>query len=152
MLFLKLDLILLVVSHDRYFLDKVAEHLFVLDGEGNIKDFPGNYSAYVEWVKKEEQIEKEKSKAVAAKETPKVTKPTTDKPKATYKQKKEFEDLSQEIPKLEKKKIEIEALLSSSQNSDGVELKKLLDEYASVQSQLEEKEMRWLELDELINP
>lgn len=141
----------LVVSHDRYFLDKVAEHLFVLDGEGNIKDFPGNYSAYVEWVKKEEQIEKEKSKAVAAKEAPKVNKPTSDKIKATYKQKKEFEDLSQEIPKLEKKKIEIEALLSSSQNSDGVELKKLLDEYASVQSQLEEKEMRWLELDELIN-
>ena len=140
----------LVVSHDRYFLDKVAEHLFVLDGQGNIKDFPGNYSAYTEWVKKEEQAEKEKSKIASPKEVLKASKSISDKPKATYKQKKEFEELSAAIPVLEKKKMEIESILSSEQNSYATELNKLLEEYALVQAQLEEKEMRWLELDELI--
>lgn len=143
---------LLIVSHDRYFLDRLCDHLFVFEGDGVIKDYNGSYAQYrIEKQAEEEQkqkLEKEKAKQEAAQSQP--TQPqTTDKPrKATYKEKQEWESLEGEMETLEQKKNELTEKLSSGEG-DHTQIADWAKEVEEIVAQLEEKEMRWLELSEL---
>jgi len=140
-----------VVSHDRFFMDKIVDHLFVFEGEGVITDFPGNYTVYRNKVEEEEQQkakEEAKKKAEAKSEAAaKPSQPQTKK-KLSYNEKREFEQLENEIPELEAQIGELEELLNSGNlNHDELYEKSLqLDD---MKSQLDEKELRWLELSEL---
>lgn len=137
----------LIVSHDRYFVDKVTQHLFVLDGKGGVKDFPGNYSDYMDWRKQTAKAEEQKAKA----EKPVEPAPRQQKERArrmSYAEKKEFEKLEAELPKLNERKAEIEALLSGGA-VDASQIADLSAEYQTLQEQIDEKEMRWLELSEI---
>ena len=138
---------IVVVSHDRFFLDKLADHIFVFDGKGKVKDFPGNYSDYNDWAKKQ-------SKTIAKplkekKEIPETDISLENKPrKLTWKEKKELEELPLSIEKLSAERLEIEQQLSSGQlNATKLtELSKRLNEIIFL---IDEKEMRWLELSEI---
>ncbi len=141
----------LVVTHDRFFLDKVVDHLFVFQEIGDIKDFPGNYSQYREW-------EKENAKELKAAETkkdepspvPEATNPSKNrKQKLSYKEKREFEQLESEIERLESEKKSLTQTLESG-ISDHEELRKIGDKLQQITDDLDEKSMRWLELSELI--
>lgn len=139
---------LIIVSHDRYFMDRLVEHLFVFEGEGKIKDFPGNYTDFREW-EKENQTEdrslKTEEKKVEVLEE-KVTSET--KPKASYKQKQEFKKTNEAIAKLEVEKDSITHKISAGMD-DHEELMKLSNRVGEIDSELEELEMIWLELSEL---
>jgi len=142
-----------VVSHDRFFMDKIVDHLFVFEGEGVISDFPGNYTVYRNKVEEEEQRkakEESKKKAEAKAKSETVAKPSQPqtKKKLSYNEKREFEQLENEIPELEEQIGELEELLNSGTlNHDELYEKSLqLDD---MKSQLDEKELRWLELSEL---
>lgn len=142
----------IVVSHDRYFMDKVVDHLMVFKGNGELKDFPGNYSDYREWKnlmeeqKKLEVSEKNKKTKNEAKQIREVT--TTSKRRLSFKEKREFEELEILIPRLEEEKSNLEVELSSGTLSNDELLEKskrisvLIDE-------IDEKTMRWLELSEI---
>lgn len=137
----------IIVSHDRFFLDKIADHLFVFEGEGKIKDFVGGYSDYREYIK---EIERNKKAAEKLLEKPKETQwqKTPVKKKLSYKEQKEFEALEVEIPQLEEEKAKIEAQLSLG--TMGIdELTKASNRVAEIIELLDEKEMRWLELSEI---
>ncbi|MBS1773306.1 MAG: ABC-F family ATP-binding cassette domain-containing protein [Bacteroidetes bacterium] len=136
---------LLIVSHDRYFMDRLVDHLFVFEGEGVIRDFPGNYTHYRIWQKEEEQKKKiEEAITEAAVQTPQQTK---DKKKLSFNEKREFENLGKEIPALEKEKADITEKMGTP-NLPYEELQKLSNRITEVTSLLEEKELRWLELSE----
>ena len=134
----------IVVSHDRYFMDKVVDHLLVFKGNGEIKDFPGNYTQYRDWqsLKSEKEVQEEKS----TKE--KRSYRNDSKRKMTFKEKTEFAHLETEIDSLEKEKKEIEQALSSGQLSSD-EIVKLSKRLPIVNDELDEKSMRWLELSEI---
>ncbi len=134
----------IVISHDRYFLDSITDHLFVMEGEGRIKDFPGNYSEYREW-RKACAKEAEKSNAESAAETPKKEK-TPKKERKTFAERKEFEQLEKDIEELTEEKAALEQLFNSGGNSE--DIMKASRRYEEVKELLDEKEMRWLELDE----
>ena len=139
---------LLIVSHDRYFLDRLSDHLFIFKGNGQIKDFVGNYSDYKEMQEFETSEEKKAVKANRKIDTP--PKVTTDKPrKASYKEQKEFEKLEEEIANLE---IEKEELIN--QMNSGVltpdDFKNISKRFEQLTEELETKELRWLELSEII--
>ncbi len=134
----------IVISHDRYFLDSITDHLFVMEGEGRIKDFPGNYSEYREW-RKACAKEAEKSNAESAAETPKKEK-TPKKERKTFAERKEFEQLEKDIEELTEEKAALEQLFNSGGNSE--DIMKASWRYEEVKELLDEKEMRWLELDE----
>ena len=138
----------IVVSHDRYFMDKVVDHIFVFGGEGEIKDFPGNYSDWRDWRNEE--------KAAAAKETaeksakgaaPKQNYRTESKRKLTFKERKEYESLEEEIMALEEEKTEIEQEMSSGTLDNETLVKKSM-RIQEVIALIDEKSMRWLELSE----
>jgi ATP-binding cassette subfamily F protein uup len=141
---------LLIVSHDRYFMDRLVDHLFVFDGDGVITDFPGNYTQY-------RLTEKDKDdKLIVPKPAPIVPKPAVaetpgkpiEKRKLTYKEKREFEALQKEMSDLEKEKIVVtEKLNSSSTPFD--ELQKMALRIGQITAELDEKELRWLELSEI---
>lgn len=138
----------LIVSHDRYFMDKLVEHLFVFEGNAKITDFPGNYSQY-RILQKEKLAEKENNQPKERNNLFKSEINNTAKKKASYKEKREFEMLELEIADLEKQKLQLESELS---NAD-FDYKLIVDQshkIAEISSALEEKEMRWLELSELI--
>ncbi len=140
-----------VVSHDRFFMDKIVDHLFVFEGEGVITDFPGNYTVYRNKVEEEEQQKsKEEAKKKAEAKSEAAAKPShpQTKKKLSYNEKREFEQLENEIPELEAQIGELEELLNSGNlNHDELYEKSLqLDD---MKSQLDEKELRWLELSEL---
>ena len=140
-----------VVSHDRFFMDKIVDHLFVFEGEGVITDFPGNYTVYRNKVEEEEQQKaKEEAKKKAEAKSEAAAKPShpQTKKKLSYNEKREFEQLENEIPELEEQIGELEELLNSGNlNHDELYEKSLqLDD---MKSQLDEKELRWLELSEL---
>lgn len=141
---------LVIVSHDRYFMDKLIDHVFIFDGSATIKDFPGNYTDYrnhlEESEKQTEGKSKEKPKEKPVEQTP-PSKPAEEKKKLSFKEKQEFETLEKEIEKLEKKKTELTDKLSSSSISHD-ELTKLSQEFENVNNTLEEKTLRWLELSE----
>ena len=140
----------IVVSHDRYFMDKVVDHLLVFRGQADIKDFPGNYTQYREWKDYQDQLEKEQEASKQAKAAPEPEKPRRQeqpKKKLTFKEKKEFEVLDAEIPQLEAEKAEIEAALSSGTLSTD-ELLAKSDRITKLIEEIDEKTLRWLELSE----
>ncbi|MDP3915411.1 MAG: ABC-F family ATP-binding cassette domain-containing protein [Bacteroidota bacterium] len=136
----------IIVSHDRYFMDKIVDHLFVFDGEGTIKDFPGNYSEWREKQIQEEQEEK-RNKKPEQKELPKPVK--AKERKLTFNEKKELEQIENDIKALETEK----AMINEELNSGTLESNQLQEKstrYVAIAELLEEKEMRWLELSELM--
>ncbi|MEL6863428.1 MAG: ABC-F family ATP-binding cassette domain-containing protein, partial [Bacteroidota bacterium] len=139
---------LLVVTHDRYFMDKLVDHLFIFEGEGKIKDFNGSYAQYRERKQVEENEQRNQTRANPSKEKTKRVRPDADKPKLTYEQRKEFNRLEKEIEKLEVKKA---AIVEQFNNPDlsSEEIQKLSIDLGELNKKLEEKEMRWLELGEL---
>ena len=144
----------IVVSHDRYFMDKVVDHLLAFSGQAQIKDFPGNYSDYREWKEIKETEEKGMLQALDAAKTkeenpqPKQEK-KEEKKKLTFNEKREFEELDALIPKLEKEKEEIETALSSGSLSNE-ELMEKSDRIGALIDEIDEKTMRWLELSEFM--
>ena len=151
----------IVVSHDRYFMDKVVDHLLVFKGEGEIQDFPGNYTQYRDWSRLQEKDEAEKAAATAKTAgnnntaandgagTAKRDANFENKRKMSYKEKREYEQLTQEIEKLtdEQKKLE-EALCSGTLSVE--ELTEKSKRLPEIKDELDEKEMRWLELSEML--
>ncbi len=151
----------IVVSHDRYFMDKVVDHLLVFKGEGEIQDFPGNYTQYRDWSRLQEKDEAEKVAATAKNAgnnntaandgagTAKRDANFENKRKMSYKEKREYEQLPQEIEKLtdEQKKLE-EALCSGTLSVE--ELTEKSKRLPEIKDELDEKEMRWLELSEML--
>ena len=132
----------IVVSHDRFFLDRTVEHLFVFEGNGKIKDFPGSYSDYREW-KRLSEVESSRKEVSGDTRLPRQTNQN----KMTYKEKKEFEALSTEIEQLESEKQELEEALGSGMLPvDAINEKSR--RISEVIALLDEKEMRWLELSE----
>ena len=142
----------IVVSHDRYFMDKVVDHLLVFRGNADIKDFPGNYTQYREWKEVQDKLEKEAEAARRAGIAPtmeKTSRPEKEqKKKLTFKERKEFEALEVEIPLLEAEKAELETAMSSGTLSND-ELLAKSERIATVIEEIDEKTMRWLELSEL---
>lgn len=135
---------LIIVSHDRFFMDKIVEHLFVFEGGGLIKDFAGNYSQYREFLN---QVEKEEKKILKA-ETPKIERQKQEKKiKLSYKEKQEYEALPVQIESLEKEKSTLEIELGSGTLAQE-DLVKHSNRIAEIMDELDEKEMRWLELSE----
>lgn len=142
---------LVIVSHDRFLLDKTVDHLFVFEGNGEISDFPGNYTQW-KWA------QEEKAEARAAEQAAKREKKQADRhqedakalvqAKLTYKESKELEELEPEIEKLEKRKTEIENLLSSGDPIKSEEIVSLSKELEAITSLIDKKSMRWLELSE----
>lgn len=143
---------LLVVSHDRYFMDKLVDHLFVFEGDGYIRDYPGNYTDYRSWKEdKEEQeiAEKEKQaflKSVSSK--PVAVQSSEPKRKMSFKEQKEYENLAIEIEVLEKKKVVLVEKMNAGEGSHG-ELAAWAKEFEEISNMIEEKELRWLELAEM---
>ena len=142
----------IVVSHDRYFMDKVVDHLLVFKGEGEIQDFPGNYTQYREWCRLQPKTEGEgaekKATKPTAKEQPSATQKKEGKRKMTYKEKREYEQLTKELEQLENEQKTLEEALCSGQLSveELTEKSKRLPE---IKDEIDEKEMRWLELAEI---
>lgn len=135
----------IVVSHDRNFMDKVVDHLLVFKGQGDIRDFPGNYSDYRDWKLAKAEHEKEAAKPKEEK-TQRVR--LNDKRRMTFKERKEFEQLEKEIAALEEEKKQIEeALCSGTLSVD--ELTEKSKRLPLLNDELDEKTMRWLELSEI---
>lgn len=135
---------LVVVSHDRFFMDKLVDHLLVMDGQGEVIDHNGSYREYRETKKLEEKAQKVKTEA------PKVEIPSakpSGKSKLSFNEKRELEQLEKEISSLEEEKIAIENYLSSGDGSP-TEIAEKASRYERVQAELDEKSMRWLELEE----
>ena len=140
----------IVVSHDRYFMDKVVDHLLIFKGEGVVKDFPGNYTQYRQWsaLKSKEDSDKEKTrseKASAKKDYHHDTRR-----RMSYKEKREFEQLTADIEQLENEQKLLETQLCSGQLSVE-ELTEKSKRLPKLKDELDEKSMRWLELSELDN-
>ncbi|PLX09073.1 MAG: ABC transporter [Marinilabiliales bacterium] len=146
------DATVIIVSHDRFFMDKIVDHVFVFDGKGRIKDFPGNYTQYRDYDLYDEimMLENSSENTEVHKSKEKKQKPKTEKTKKlSFNQKYELEQLEKEIPLLENKKEKLENELNSGTlNTD--ELLAKSDELAKLLSEIEEKELRWLELSELM--
>ncbi len=147
---------LIIVSHDRYFMDRLVDHLLVFEGDGQIRDFPGNYSLYRIWLKEQESLARQSltgkplpqaSTANAEDVAASTQTPSVKAKKLSYKEQREFEALEKDIPALEKEKETVTAQMSS-----GVlpyeQLQAFTARIAAVTALLEEKEMRWLELSE----
>ena len=137
---------LLVVSHDRYFLDQTVDQLFVFEGDGKVKGFMGNYSQYHDYL--EEKNKEEKREQAAQKQESRVEKPATErKRKRSYKEEKEYEQLAKDIEALENEKAELTAKMQ--EQLDYQELDRLGKRMNEITELIDEKEMRWLELDEI---
>lgn len=134
---------LIVISHDRYFMDKVVDHIFVFHGGGNVQDFPGNYTQY-----RLEQGAKNQEQRPNTTETKTEKVKTEQKRKLSFKEKKELEELEVLIPELEAEKAALEALLSGGATLPD-EIAKASKRYQEVQEELDNAEMRWLELSEI---
>lgn len=133
---------LMIVSHDRYFMDRLVDHLFVFEGNGKISDFPGNYTDYREknGVPSSEPPKEVESKKEVQKEKAKTK-------KLSYNEQRELDSLDKEIPKLEAKKKELQE--SMNHESEYEKLQEISDQLKVLETEIEEKEMRWLELSEL---
>lgn len=135
----------IIVSHDRYFMDKVVDHLLVFKGGGEVQDFPGNYTQYRQWSQLSSQAE---SKAAPVEKKEKPAYRNENKRKLTYKEKTEFEQLGKDIAALESEQAEIEAQLSSGTLSVA-EITEKSKRLPVLKDELDEKSMRWLELSEI---
>jgi ABC transport system ATP-binding/permease protein len=153
----------MIVSHDRYFMDRLVDHLFVFEGEGEVRDFPGNYTQYRIWLKDNEKkdnkwavLESNKSKgqtteeAVVAKAAAVVsTAPSAPKRKPSFNEKRAFEQLEKEMPLLEKERQDLTDKMSAG-NLNFDQIQQLSDRLIQINQALEEKELQWLELSELM--
>ena len=146
----------IVISHDRFFLDSIADHLFVFEGDGIVKDFPGNYTEYRQWRDNRDREDK-KARAAQANAAAKVPATESDAPrvsrgglerapKLTFKERKELESLTTEIDALTAEKAQLEAIFNSGEEIADIAEKSA--RYTEVSDLLDEKEMRWLELSE----
>ena len=146
---------LIIVSHDRYFMDRIVDHVLAFEGEGKIKEFVGNFSEYREHLKSEDKNSKPETPKVEKVETPKevetpsitATQPT--KNKLSFKEQRELETIEKEMPKLEEKRAEILEQLNNESDYD--KILKLSSELELLSGKLEEHELRWLELQEKLN-
>lgn len=142
----------LIVSHDRYFMDRLVDHVFAFEGNGEIKDYPGTYTEYRIWKQEQQAVQKaEESKlqaAIAEKKEEVLLQPETNnsQKKRSYKLQKELDDLEKEIPQLEAKKKEIEAALTFTNEFERIQ--QLTAEFEKVNALLDEKSLRWLEIQE----
>ena len=140
---------LIIVSHDRHFLDKLVDHLFIFCGNGVVKDFVGSYSEYREYIKEyeAEQRAKERATEKAAKEPQKQEKPVQKK-KLTYKEQRELEQIEKDLESLAAEKEELEKALSSG-SLPFDKLQEISERIGKIISETDEKEMRWLELSDI---
>ncbi|MEG4999199.1 ABC-F family ATP-binding cassette domain-containing protein [Microcoleus sp. B4-D4] len=147
----------IVVSHDRYFLDRTIDMVFALEPGGNLRLYPGNYSVYLDYKKAEEakevqeQKEKEKLARTAASNNSKPKAVTSKSTKVSFNDKREYEQLETKIPQLEAEKAEIEKILSNNAPSGFAEVKKLSDRLAKLTQEIDRATERWLELAELVS-
>ena len=138
----------IIISHDRYFMDKIIDHLLVFEGQGRIKDFPGNYTQYREWASLQPQEKAPTTNNSKEDSDPKKNYRNDTKRKLSYKEKREFEQLEEEIIQLEKEQKALEDALSGSELSVE-EITEKSKRLASLKNELDEKSFRWLELSEL---
>lgn len=148
----------IVISHDRFFLDSIADHLFVFEGDGKVKDFPGNYTEYRQWRDERDRAEKAKKNTAgalasaprgidAAADAPKLSRGGLERaPKLTFKERRELEELTQELESLNNEKKTLEALFNSGQQIPDIAEKSR--RYTELKEIIDEKEYRWLELSE----
>jgi len=149
---------LLIVSHDRYFMDRLVDHLLVLEGNGVVRDFPGNYSQYREWQKLDDEraefrppgdgYQASPSPAPAAKPVEASVAPAVVKKQLTYKEKRELEDLEKEMARLNQEKKDITEKLNSGM-APFDQLQQLSIRIGEISQLLDDKELRWLELSEM---
>ena len=142
----------IIVSHDRFFLDKIVDHLFVFEGDGVVKDFVGSYSEYREYIKEKEKQKKALEREKAQKEMKKKVQDTVPdsapkKKKLSYKEQRELEQIEKDLQSLENEKKELEEKLSGGM-LDGQQLNEASVRIGEVMALLDEKEMRWLELND----
>lgn len=137
---------LIIVSHDRSFMDDLVDHLFVFEGNGKILDYHSNYTDYIKQKEHEQRIATQQKREEKPKyeRTKSVTKPT-------YKQKQEYEQLTNEIETLEKEKSDLEQLMNSGTETDYEKLNSWATRIGEIRELIDEKELRWLELDEIMN-
>lgn len=138
----------IIISHDRYFMDKIIDHLLVFEGQGRIKDFPGNYTQYREWASLQPQEKTSTASNSKEDNDPKKSYRNDTKRKLSYKEKREFEQLEEEIIQLEEEQKALEDALSGSELSVE-EITEKSKRLASLKNELDEKSFRWLELSEL---
>jgi ATP-binding cassette subfamily F protein uup len=144
---------LLIVSHDRYFMDRLVDHLFVFEGDGDVRDFPGNYTQYRLWQKEQEEAPGNGQAAIGDNTASPAQQPApgqqpSAKRKVSFREKKEFELLQREIASLEKERAQVNEKLNNGNLPFG-ELQQLSERIGIISSLLDEKELRWLELSEL---
>jgi ATP-binding cassette subfamily F protein uup len=135
----------IVVSHDRYFLDRTVDTIFSFESEGNLRQYPGNYSVYLDYKKGEEQPQEIK---VKKSETPGKENVSSKTNKVSFKEKKEYELLESKIPKMEMEKEEVETILANSPPQDFKEISKLSERLAQLNQEIDKSTERWLELAE----
>ncbi len=159
----------IVVSHDRYFLDRTVETIFAFEPNGTLKQYPGNYSVYLDFKKEEADdkkqaeagVQKAKKQSAANEDKPKtpanptpnsqLPTPNSAPKKPSFKDKREYETLEAKIPQLEKEKAEIEKVLYGGVNSGFVDVRKLSDRLAEVTQEIDQSTERWMQLAELIS-
>ncbi|MBD5224356.1 MAG: ABC-F family ATP-binding cassette domain-containing protein [Bacteroidales bacterium] len=146
----------IIISHDRYFLDNIVDHIFVLEGDGIVKDFPGGYTDYREWKQQCEEDEKTQ-KALEEEKKRKTVQQTEERndnrsqnrpAKLTFKEKREYESLTLELEKINNEIAELEAEFNSGEAIENIEEKSR--RYTALKEELDEKELRWLELSEKV--
>ena len=136
----------IIISHDRFFMDRTVDHIFVFEGNGVIKDFPGNYSEYREWKQENDKLkDAEKPKEQQKTKASNVEK-NRNSNKLTFKERKEVEELTKDLDLLNNEKQEIETIFSNGSNT--ADLDRLAKRYNELKSIIDEKEYRWLELSE----
>ena len=128
-------------------MDHIIDHLFVFEGDGKIRDYHSNYTQYRAERQQRERAQQKQRKE----EKPRYERTRSDKPKATFKQQREYEQLTAEIAELTQEKTEIEALLSGGTETDTAKITAASQRIGEVIALLDEKELRWLELDEIIS-
>lgn len=143
---------LIIVSHDRYFMDRIVDHVLAFEGDGKIKDFVGNFSEYRESKKSQESKDKNQESAVSIAKEEKPTainQQSSTKKKLSFKEQRELKTIEKEMPELETQRSKILEQLNNE--SDYEKISKLSADLESLSEKLEEYEMRWLELQELLN-
>lgn len=138
---------LIIVSHDRSFMDHIVDHIFVFEGAGKVKDYHSNYTEYLA----QRNAQQRSASLQKREEKPKYERVRAERPRPTFKQQKEYEALTAEIDGLNTEKSELENLLSSGSESDIEKLTAASTRIGEIIAALDEKELRWLELDEIIN-
>ena len=141
---------LIVISHDRFFLDSIVDHIFVMEGNGVVKDFPGNYTDYREWREERDALEKRRAREEAVKSAPPAAgRQRAERPRRmTFKERREFDELTAELDELNAEKKQLEEAFNGGTLAPDL-IAENARRYDEVKTLLDEKEMRWLELSEL---